>query len=208
MNWLDLILPPETVRADETHFERRFGLGYAEPLIRIRFLDQELARRLGFPVKELALPLGAVDAGLDVKRLKSPPTVYVVENLVNALTLPEARNALVLTGMGYAVELLRYLNGLRDCPTIRYWGDIDAQGFEILSRFRALFPQVESRLMDRATFDEFARFQTAGSSSSGDEPRHLTDEEKDTWLLCHEKNPRLEQEKIQQSWVLRKLRET
>lgn len=38
-----------------------------------------------------------------------------------------------------------------------YWGDLDAQGFEILSQFRGYFPQAQSLLMDSETFNRFLK---------------------------------------------------
>ncbi len=81
--WRDLLLPPHTIRADEEHFERRYGLRYAELHFHVRLLDPRLAKELGFPCSEFSLPLGAL-AGLPVRAAE----VFVVENKVNLLTLP------------------------------------------------------------------------------------------------------------------------
>ncbi len=201
--WLDLILPPESIRADEPHFERRFGLGYPEPLIRMRFLDSDLGAGHGFRQSEIALPLSAAARAIEIG--VQPPVIFVVENLVNALTLPDRKNAMVLAGLGNFVNLFRYLSWLHRCPDLYYWGDIDVQGFEILSQFRSWFPQTVSVLMDEATADEFVHFRVEGVPRRSDRPLYLTGDERALFEKCHGNNWRLEQEKISQTWVTEKL---
>ena len=57
--------------------------------------------------------------------------------------------------------------------SLYYWGDIDVQGFEILSQFRSYFPQTQSLLMDRATFDTYFEGDK-GTPSNVSKPLHLT----------------------------------
>lgn len=87
----------------------------------------------------------------------------MVENRVNALAFPRVANSFVLGGLGNVVGLLRYLSQVHRCASIHYRGDIDAQGFEILSQFRRWLPSVESMLMNRAPLDLFSTFQVLGS---------------------------------------------
>jgi hypothetical protein len=66
--WLDQVLPPETIRADEEHFERRFGLRYAEPHVMLRFLDPEAQRACGCPWPQFSLPLHALaELAVDIR---------------------------------------------------------------------------------------------------------------------------------------------
>ncbi len=132
--WLDRILPAHTIRADEEHFERRFGLRYAEPDLFVRFLDPVLQDELGFPCSALSLPLSTL-ISLEVADAR----IVIVENRVNLLTLPSTSRCIGLGGLGRGVTLLRYLPWLTRAPII-YWGDIDVDGFEILSIVRTLFP--------------------------------------------------------------------
>jgi hypothetical protein len=101
--WFDLVLPPDAIRSDEQHFERRYGLRYAEPHLPLRFLDSRLRGRAGFPCDELSLPLGTL-ARLSI----AEGTVFVVENRINLFTLHPFDGGLGLGGLG-AVTLLRYL---------------------------------------------------------------------------------------------------
>ena len=57
---------------------------------------------------------------------------------------------LVVFGLGYGVELLSGAECLRG-RAVHYWGDIDTHGFVMLDRLRAIFPAVQSLLMDRET---------------------------------------------------------
>ena len=44
--WFDHVFPPHAIRADESHFTRRYGLRYPEPHILIRFLDSRFLSSL------------------------------------------------------------------------------------------------------------------------------------------------------------------
>lgn len=66
--WFDIVLPPHAIRADEDHFERRYGLRYVEPHLLVRLLDSELKRELAFPCSEFSLPLSTL-ADLPVRRV-------------------------------------------------------------------------------------------------------------------------------------------
>jgi hypothetical protein len=106
--WLDLVLPPHAIRADEDHFARRFGLRYVEPQFFIRFLDTGVQQELGFPCSVLSIPLHAVkDWGVDNVRL------LVVENKVNLMTVPALPRTVAIGGMGNGIALLQYLRGWR-----------------------------------------------------------------------------------------------
>lgn len=148
-DWLDRLLPPEAVdlsaRGLSDHgFERRFGLRYEEPPIRFRWLD-----------RRLALASGITDAMVPVSQFvayaPSCSTVFMTENKISFLTLPECSGALVVFGGGYAIDRLGNVPWLSD-KTLHYWGDIDTHGFAILSRLRGYWPHARSLLMDRNTF--------------------------------------------------------
>ena len=81
--WFDIVLLPHTIRADEVHFERRYGLRYAEPHLFVRFLDPALQQETGFPCPELSLPRHTLDQ-LAIRNAAA----FIVENKVNLLTLP------------------------------------------------------------------------------------------------------------------------
>jgi hypothetical protein len=200
--WLDIALPPHVIRSDEEHFERRFGLRYAEPHLMLRFLDARLQAAAGFPCDELSLPLRTLD------QLTWPvTTVFIVENKVNLLTLPPIEGALVLGGLGNGVSLLRYVRWLQSVQ-IAYWGDIDVEGLSILSMLRACFPHVQSFMMDQSTIDRYEQLLVPGTARLLDVPPYLNAAERDLYLACRSKNLRLEQERLPQADVVAALSES
>jgi hypothetical protein len=199
--WLDEVLPPVAIRADEDRFERRFGLAYAERHLLVRFLDPDLQRECGCAWPEFSIPLEMLD--------KLPVTdarVMIVENKVNLLTLPPLSRTLALGGLGNSVTDLRDVRWLADCP-IQYWGDLDAAGLEILARLRRVFPQTTSLLMDAETLvqwrDQLAEKRT---EQPRDAPPGLTDAERDAFRICVEDGLRIEQERFSQVFVAEVLR--
>ena len=197
---LDVLLPPEQIAIDESMFERRFGLRYDEPLIRLRLLDPVLQTELGLPVADLSVPLSQV-MRLDLAGRRC----LVVENKLTFLTLPELPNAFAIFGSGYAVELLRHATWLAEC-SLDYWGDLDAQGFGMLSQLRAFQPNARSMMMDEATLTAFAHFIVAGRPHPQALLPGLSAAEQQLFATLREHNRRLEQERIDYDYALRQLR--
>jgi hypothetical protein len=194
--WLDEILTASAIRSDESKFALRFGLRDGQPHITIRTLDHELQRELGLPFDEMSVPLRSL-AALPVRRA----TVIIVENRLNLLTLPAVQRAIGIRGEGKAVARLERLPWLTE-NSIVYWGDIDVEGFQILSQLRRFCPESRSILMDRAVLDRFSRFAVRGTDIKCAEPPNLTDAEQEAFRLCLRDNLRLEQERIDHAFVL------
>ena len=194
---LDELLPPATILTDESQFERRFGLRYDEPQIRLRLLDDGLHCELGWPAADVGLTLSdcADLVGMNGR------TILIVENKMTFLTLPSAKNGLAIWGKGFQVSLLREIGWLADCA-IWYWGDLDAQGFAILSQLRGYWPQTRSFLMDADTLQEYREFVVAGTPAVGMALVNLEREETAVYqqLIAH--NWRLEQERISHTDVV------
>lgn len=93
---LDALLPPAAIRADENQFERRFGLRYDEPQIRLRLLDEDLRRELGWPAADASLTVSDCAA---LERINDY-TILIVENKMTFLTLPPIKNGLAIWGKG------------------------------------------------------------------------------------------------------------
>jgi hypothetical protein len=129
--------------------------------------------------------------------------VFIVENKTNlltiALSMPEIEKTAVIFGSGYKVEYLKKVFWLNNVELL-YWGDLDIQGFEILSQFRGYFPHVKSILMDKETFDRFFE-KDMGKPSNISINLNLTDDEKQLYELLKTNNWRLEQEKIPLEYV-------
>jgi hypothetical protein len=189
-DWFDLVLPPDSIRSDETHFARRFGLRYPELHVFTRFLDPDLQLELNCPWPELSLPLSAL-ASLPIRDVE----VIIVENKVNLLTLPTRRRTIGFGALGRAVSELHSVRWLAT-TTITYWGDLDVEGFEILSALRAEFPHVVSLLMDVATITRYRSLAVPGTGRQPSLPPHLTTTELLAFDLCRQENLRIEQERL------------
>ncbi|GHV07970.1 hypothetical protein FACS1894160_1480 [Bacteroidia bacterium] len=192
------ILIVDFVKPEETNFEKRFNLKFAEPLVRFRILDTNIAQTYFSGIDDLSVPISQFEKlNLPIKN------VLIVENKTNlltiALTLPELEKTIVIFGSGYKVENLKNVDWFKQ-TRLFYWGDLDAQGFEILSQFRVYFSHVKSILMDKQTFEKFFE-NDKGTPSKITIKLNLTDEEQKLYELLKANNWRLEQEKILQRYV-------
>jgi len=190
------VLPSSAIRADEDHFERRVGLRYAEPPILIRFLDDAVQKSVGCPWSVCWVPLHAL-AETDVRAKHA----LIVENKVNLYTLPKLQGTIAIGGLGNSVTDLRYIDWLRR-HHLWYWGDMDAAGYEILSRLRAIFPPVQSLLMDdecRATWR--SRISAHKTAMMVNAPSNLTSTEQSAFCAVTTANIWIEQERFPQSFV-------
>ncbi|MEQ8704894.1 MAG: DUF2220 family protein [Phaeodactylibacter sp.] len=191
------ILISEHVKADDKVFEKRFNLKYAEPQIRFKVLDKEITQRFFSGIDDLAIPVSQFEV-MDLPIRK----VLVVENkttLYTTLTLPKMNDTIAIFGSGYSVLNLKnveWFNGI----DLYYWGDIDVQGFEILSQFRGYFPHSKSVLMDKHTFDKYFENDN-GTPTKISTKLNLTNNEQELYDKLKENNWRLEQEKIPFEYV-------
>ncbi|MBR9800406.1 hypothetical protein GYB59_01310 [bacterium] len=193
--WLDELLPAAAIDVNEKKFARRFGLRDGDTHRGIRFLDTVLAKETGFPFEELSLPLRHI-ADLSIQ----DATVFIVENDLNLLTLPRFRRGVGLRGEGNAVGRLGRVGWLAE-NTVYYWGDIDVEGFFILSQLRSRLPGVKSLMMDLAAAHAHSRFAGPGTGTSLSAPTNLTIDELGAYEFCVTHNFRVEQEKILQQYV-------
>ncbi len=192
---LEAILPEEAIDKTTTRFTLRFGLKDAEALVRFRPLSAQVRQSLELPYRELALPVVHF-ADLDFSGL----TIVIIENLMTYLTWPAHCGDLAIFGKGFQAGLLERNKSLSDA-TLLYWGDLDAQGFMILSQLRAAFSRARSFLMDLQTYDNHAQFVVAGNPCTATELPGLTDEEAILFDRLREENRRLEQEHIPLRYV-------
>jgi len=186
----------EISKLSNNGFEKKYYLKYDKPLVRFRILD------------ETQTLCGLGDLSLPIEKFKEltlkANDIFIVENKMTMLSFPLRKNAMVIFGSGYAVSALRDVSWLHE-KNIYYWGDIDSDGFAILSQIRMYFPHVSSFLMDEETFTVSKTFS---------EPyvqqykvlSCLKKEEENMYkhFACHY---RLEQEKIPFSFVTQKLKE-
>ncbi len=178
-------------------FERRYGLRYDQPLIRLRILDKALALH------------GLTDLSLTLSEFKqlniAAKTVFIVENKVTMLAFPGHREAIVIFGLGYAVNLLAEAQCLQG-RALYYWGDLDADGLAILARLRQHYPEVKSMLMDENTLADFVDLVVHAPSKSTEKELHcLSADENKLYQKLWQKSLRLEQERISFTYLQRYL---
>jgi hypothetical protein len=198
---LDQILPRDLILAEATgvrQFELRYGFLSKPALIRFRLLDP--ANYMG-GLSDISVPVAQFAAlRSEVRR------VFVTENDVNALALPDTEAGMVIFGGGYGIERMAEIAWLH-AKEILYWGDIDTHGFAILDRLRASFPHARSILMDAPTLhahrplwgDEEPEKRFLGQLTRlSCAERALFEELRDD---VHGKHIRMEQERLSFTWV-------
>ena len=198
---LDHLLPVEATQPAAFTFQQRYGLREEESMARVRFLDDQLRQRYALPFNEISVPCSQL-ARVDF----SSQICVITENKMTFLTLPLLPNAFAILGGGFQVSNLAAIPWLKSCPII-YWGDLDAQGFQILSQLRSIFPHVTSLMMDEDTLQTFAEFSVPGTPCRVRLLPYLTEEEHRLFVRLAEETIRLEQERISQGYALEKLRE-
>lgn len=136
---------------------------------------------------------------LDTQTLLHQPLpskrILVIENKAQiAASLPELDDTIVVAGGGYNTAWLS-ATWLPE-KQIAYWGDLDEDGFAILSQARTRLPQLPSLMMNTQPLDLFKNFITQDSSHHLLPPENLTESEHAAWLALHQTQPnqRLEQE--------------
>ena len=194
---LDLALPAgviETAATGVSQFARRYGFRDKPNRVRFRMLDPSHAL---FPqLRERDVTLDAESfARLDPQ----VSNVFITENEINFLSLPDVPNSLAIFGAGYGFDLIADATWLSRCRVF-YWGDIDTHGFAILDQLRAILPHVESLLMDRATLLAFPALWGVEEHPSRSELSRLTAQEHALFQDLRDNaianNLRLEQERI------------
>ncbi len=196
---IDEVLPAEQIdRAyPPSQFERRYGFASKPTLVRLRSLD--LQRPLLPGISDLTMRAVEFSAvAPDVA------TVYIVENEITYLAFPDAPDAVVLWGSGFALSGFASLPWFCDRRVV-YWGDIDTHGFVALDRLRAVVPHTKSLLMDRETLLAHGEQWTREPSPTTVPLPHLTDPERGLYRELvdgiHGDRIRLEQERVSYPFV-------
>jgi hypothetical protein len=188
---------PQSLRPDRETFEERLGLKTPDALIECRILDDALLP--GWHFRQFTVGIKDVDYLGEL----SARIVLITENRTNFLTLPSLRNAIAIQGQGYAVSRLGRVPFLKS-KRILYWGDLDAQGFEILATLRRVLPQVESLMMDTETWERFKSFRGDGVASRNPPQQflpYLSETESTIFTEIAAAGGRLEQERIPQGYA-------
>jgi len=118
---LDIVIINE-IQKDETIFEKRYNLKYAEPLVRFSILDKSISKKYFSGISDISITIpNFTNLNLPIKK------VIIVENkttIYTFLTLPELKNTIAIYGGGYNVATQKNINWLKNIE-ILYWGDIE-----------------------------------------------------------------------------------
>lgn len=184
------LFPENTAESSDELWEKLFVQKVPTPSICVRSLDEHL-RFAG--VRKLFLSQD------DIADFQPPHRrIFITENKVNGYTFPHAEDSLILFGMGYGVlEMAESAPWLAD-KEIYYWGDLDHDGFNILSNLRKVLPEmkIHSFLMDKETLLAYVDPKVKDTGNTTAIPDYLTVSEKMAWKLIHDNGWRLEQERI------------
>ena len=181
-------------------FEARYGLRVPATLVRVRFLDPAIRCRFGFPFEQVGIERA------DFARLPlAGVNLLITENEITFLTLPPLPNTLGVWGSGFAVTALGDLPVLKEAR-VWYWGDLDAQGFEILALLRERISTTQALFMDRATWRQFRTHAVPGTAARTSPGPHLTAEETELYEELKGHHLRLEQERIPHAWASAQMR--
>lgn len=184
------LFPENTAESSDELWEKLFVQKVPTPSICVRSLDEHL-RLAG--VRKLFLSQD------DIADFQPPHRrIFITENKVNGYTFPDAEDSLILFGMGYGVlEMAESAPWLAD-KEIYYWGDLDHDGFNILSNLRKVLPEmkIHSFLMDKETLLAYVDPKVKDTGNTTTIPDYLTVSEKMAWKLIHDNGWRLEQERI------------
>ena len=179
-------------------FEKRYGFKYPLAQVRFRILD---SKHYINKLNDISVTIEEFEnLHLTIKR------VFIIENKITFLSFFDVEDSIVIFGSGYKISLLKSVQWLKS-KEILYWGDIDEDGFAILSNLRAFLPQTKSMLMDLQTVEKFIDLKVEYNKKSATK-EHLQNLTKDEKLLYERlknnyygKNFRLEQERIPFSYA-------
>ena len=118
-----------------------------------------------------------------------PAGVIISENKDTALHFPPLEGGISVEGVGRGGSTAAAFEWLVTVPLVVYWGDMDADGLEILDGFRAAGVPAVSILMSTGAYEQWERFGTnldvKGQPLTARVPRpvpHLTDDERTLYL--------------------------
>ena len=195
---LDVVVGDEMVNKEATSFFGHFNLKEGDPEVMIRILDKDLSYQHFSGLSYITAFV------YDIAKLQLPlQRVFIVENKCNLESFNEMQDTVVIWGKGYNVTVLKDVEWLHNVP-IYYWGDIDAQGYEILSNFRLHFPSTQSIMMDKEAMENHP-VRVEGVASQVETTLQLTPEENEVYQLVKRENWRFEQELLPYDFIRQKL---
>ena len=134
--------------------------------------------------------------------------ILVIENEQSCLALNNVPNTIAVSGGGKNVAWMKakWLT----LKKVGYWGDIDSEGFSILSDARSKLSSITPLMMDELTVETFAERMVPEPDSVSKDPIALTDKELALFKSLradHYVDRRLEQERLPMEYVAQNIEE-
>lgn len=194
------IIHPEKYNGAITNLEQLLSLNLKPHLYPIRWLDKSLSAKYMH---------GMEVTGVTVDWLKEISwnihEVWLIENETNLYLIPERKNAIAIFSKGYATHKVKEIPFLQHAK-LYYWGDLDEDGYKMLSSMRDFYPSITSVFMDEATLlqhaNELGRQEAKYRTIS---LPLLTEKEQAAFNILKHHNGRLEQERIRQDYMMQQL---
>jgi len=195
------ILPTTAINTQENQFEQRFGLLYAEPIIRMRALDKMVFENL--PSEDISLTVS--DWKTQIVKTKN---IFLATDLLNFLRFPNFPESLIIYGDAATLKVLKGLPWLAEKQTY-LWTDISIKSFQLLADLRQSFSKVTPFLLDKTTFEKHASFASLSLKEELTMIAGLTTAEQQFLLYLNnlEGNNTLLQQHISQKYLQKKLLE-
>ncbi|MGW4489013.1 Wadjet anti-phage system protein JetD domain-containing protein [Amycolatopsis sp. NPDC004368] len=90
----------------------------------------------------------------------TPCVVVISENKDTAIHFPPLSHGVAVEGSGRGGSTAASFEWITGADAVIYWGDMDADGFEILDEFRAVGVPARSLFMDHAAYDRWEPYGT------------------------------------------------
>ncbi|MGC4102357.1 Wadjet anti-phage system protein JetD domain-containing protein [Ferruginibacter sp.] len=189
---------PERFRSEDTKLSRVIGIKRKPVLFTVRWLDESLAARYSHGMEVFGItPENLKKQHWQVKE------VWLVENETALYMFDKREHSVVIWSRGKALELLEDIPLFNDVA-LYYWGDLDEEGFSMLSQCRKLYPRVRGVLMDADTVEyhlEEIRIQPVAYKHR--QFSELAEAEAKALEILFTINGRLEQESLNHKFILK-----
>jgi hypothetical protein len=132
----------------------REDLGLSSRPTRVHFTYLDLSHRANGGRRHESITIGD-----RAESAYEPEAVIILENKDTAVYFPSVPGGIAVEGEGTkAPGTLPLIPWIRQCRDVIYWGDIDAGGLSIVNDLRAAGVNVETMLMDYATYEAYEQF--------------------------------------------------
>jgi hypothetical protein len=101
----------------------------------------------------------SITIGDSVEPAYQPELIIILENKDTAVYFPPVPKGISVEGEGAkAPGTIPLIQWMRQCPYVIYWGDIDAKGLCIVNDLRTAGIDVDTMLMDYATYEAYEQY--------------------------------------------------